>query len=130
MSKKFKEWHTVKEKLHKETKKVIVPKEREVYWASIGVNIGHEQDGKGNIFSRPVLVLKRYNKNLFFGIPLSTQIKQGSFFFEFELNGKKSNALIVQGRIYDTKRLENRMGMVSSDDFNDLKKKLKELLDV
>jgi mRNA interferase MazF len=130
MSKKFKEWHTVKEKLHKETKKSIVPKEREVYWASIGVNIGHEQDGKGNIFSRPILVIKGYTKNLFFGVPLSTQIKQGSFFFEFELNGKKSNALIVQSRIYDTKRLENRIGMISNDEFTSLKKQLKELLDV
>jgi mRNA interferase MazF len=69
-----------------------------------------------------------YNKNLFFGVPLSTQIKQGSFFFEFEFNGKKSNALIVQGRIYDTKRLENRMGMIPNETFNNLKKQLKELL--
>jgi len=130
MSKKFKEWHSVKEKLHKETKKTIVPKEREIYWVSVGVNIGHEQDGKGNVFSRPVLVIKRYNKNLFFGVPLSTQIKQGSFFFEFEFNGKKSNALIVQGRIYDTKRLENRMGMIPNETFNNLKKQLKELLNV
>ena len=130
MSKKFKEWHSVKEKLHKETKKTIVPKEREIYWVSVGVNIGHEQDGKGNIFSRPVLVLKVYNKNLFFGVPLSTQIKQGSFFFEFEFNGKKSNALIVQGRIYDTKRLENRMGMIPNETFNNLKEQLKELLNV
>jgi mRNA interferase MazF len=130
MSKKFKEWHSVKEKLHKETKKTIVPKEREIYWVSVGVNIGHEQDGKGNVFSRPVLVIKRYNKNLFFGVPLSTQIKQGSFFFEFDFNGKKSNALIVQGRIYDTKRLENRMGMIPNETFNNLKKQLKELLNV
>ena len=130
MSKNFKEWHSVKERLHKETKKTIVPKEREIYWVSVGVNIGHEQDGKGNIFSRPVLVLKVYTKNLFFGVPLSTQIKQGSFFFEFEFNGKKSNALVVQGRIYDTKRLENRMGMIPNETFNNLKKQLKELLNV
>jgi len=38
------------------------------------------------VFDVADLVIKRYNKNLFFGIPLSTQIKQGSFFFEFEFN--------------------------------------------
>ncbi|MFK5975821.1 MAG: type II toxin-antitoxin system PemK/MazF family toxin [Sulfurovum sp.] len=130
MAKEFQAWHTVKEKLHTKTKKNIIPKEREVYWASVGVNIGHEQDGKGNIFSRPVLIVKKYNNHLFFGIPLSTQIKQGSFFFEFELNGKKSNALIVQGRIYDTKRLENRIGMISINNFCNLKLKFKKLLDM
>ena len=54
---------------------------------------------------------------MFFGIPLSTQLKQGDFFFEFELSGVKSNALVVQGRLFDTKRLENKIGMMNKDDF-------------
>ena len=96
----------------------------------MGKNIGFEQDGKGEIFSRPVLIVKRYSKNLFFGVPLSTQIKEGSFFYTFTLKNKQSNALLVQARVYDTKRLENRIGMISKDDFQTLKIKLKDLLDV
>ena len=130
MSKEFEKWNDIKIKIDGKTKKIVIPKQREVYWASIGVNIGHEQDGKGDIFSRPVLVIKRYSKNMFFGIPLSTKIKEGSFFYEFELNNNKSNALLVQARLYDTKRLENRIGMISNNDFINLKVKLKELLDV
>lgn len=130
MCKEFDKWNNIKIDLHNKTNKIVTPKDREIYWASIGVNIGFEQDGKGEILSRPVLIVKKYSKNMFFGIPLSTKIKKGSFFFEFELNDKKSNALLVQGRLYDTKRLENRIGMINKNDFLNLKIKLKELLDV
>ncbi|MEA3330297.1 MAG: type II toxin-antitoxin system PemK/MazF family toxin [Campylobacterota bacterium] len=129
MSKNFKNWHILKESLHNRKKEQYF-KERDIFWASIGVHIGYEQDGKGKIFSRPVLVVKKYSKNIFFGVPLSTQIKEGSFFFAFKLNTKQSNALLVQGRVYDIKRLENKIGKISQDDFKELKVKLGELLNV
>ncbi len=127
--KNFDKWNALKITLHNNKKEQFF-KERDIFWASIGVNIGFEQDGKGEIFSRPVLIVKKYSKNIFFGIPLSTQIKEGSFFFDFELEGQKSNALLVQARIYDAKRLENKIGKISHDDFERLKMKLGELLEL
>jgi mRNA interferase MazF len=128
MSKQFDAWNQLKTILHNSDKELYF-KERDIFWASIGINIGYEQDGKGEIFSRPVLVVKKYSRNLFLGIPLSTQIKQGSF-FTFELNGNDSNALLVQARIYDVKRLENKIGKISAEEFKRLKIKLKELLEL
>lgn len=125
----FSKWNCLKEKLHSRNKEQYF-KERDVFWASIGINIGYEQDGKGEIFSRPVPIVKKYGKNIFFGIPLSTQIKEGSFFFSFDLNLQKSNALLVQGRTYDSKRLENKIGKISQKDFMKLKIKLRELLNL
>jgi len=127
--KKFDEWNEVKKQLDVRVKN-ITPKDREVYWASIGENVGFEQNGKGEIFSRPVLIVKRFSKNMFFGVPLSTQSRDGSFFYEFELNGAKSTALVVQGRLFDTKRLENRIGMITKEDFANIKTRLRDLLDV
>jgi len=129
MVKEFYKWYTLKEQLHNGKKEQYF-KERDIFWASIGVNIGYEQDGKGEIFSRPVLVVKKYNKNIFFGVPLSTKIKDGTFFFTFTLNEKLSSALLVQGRIYDTKRLENKIGKIEQKDFELLKVKLGKLLNV
>lgn len=129
MAKEFYKWYMLKEQLHN-TEKEQYFKERDVFWASIGVNIGYEQDGKGEIFSRPVLIIKKYNKNIFFGVPLSTKIKDGTFFFTFSLNDKPSNALLVQCRIYDTKRLENKIGKIAQKDFEALKIKLRKLLNV
>ena len=128
--KRYNEWNQIKIKINAKTKKIITPKEREVYWASIGENIGNEQNGKGDIFSRPVLIIKRFSRSMFFGVPLSTQTKEGNFFYNFTFLDKPSNALVVQGRIFDTKRLENRIGMIDKDDFENIKKSLKELLDV
>jgi len=127
--KKFNEWNEVKKEIDIREKSVIF-KERDIFWASIGENVGFEQNGKGDIFSRPVLIVKRFSRNMFFGIPLSTQLKQGDFFFEFELSGVKTNALIVQGRLLDTKRLENKIGMMAKDDFENLKIRVRELLNV
>lgn len=129
MSKKFSEWNELKIQLHNNKKEQYF-KERDIFWVSIGVNIGFEQDGKGEIFSRPVLIVKKYGKNIFFGIPLSTQLKEGSFFFDFELDGQKSSALLVQARIYDAKRLENKIGKLSVEDFKRLKIKPGELLEL
>jgi len=33
--------------------------------ASLGKNIGYEQDGNGSGFSRPVLVVKKFNNQMF-----------------------------------------------------------------
>jgi mRNA interferase MazF len=129
MSKKFDDWNEIKKDIDIR-EKIITPKEREVYWVSIGENIGYEQNGKGDIFSRPVLILKRFSRNIFFGIPLSTQTKEGNWFYNFTFLDNPTNAIVVQGRLYDTKRLENRLGMIGKDDFVNIKKKMRELLDV
>ena len=127
--KKFNEWNEVKKRIDNKTK-ISIPKEREVYWTCIGENVGFEQNGKSKLFTRPVLVLKRFNKHIFFGIPLSTQIKEGNFFFTFTLNDTLSNALLVQGKLFDIKRLEKKIGMISKDEFIELKTRFRELLDV
>ena len=129
MNEEFDKWNEVKKKLAKKDNKIYF-KERDVFWASIGINIGFEQNGKGEIFSRPVLILKKYSKDIFLGIPLSTQIKEGSFFFIFELNNNLSNALLVQSRLYDAKRLENKIGMISKIDFESLKVKFRSLVNL
>lgn len=126
--KKFDEWNEVKKQVHSRNN-IIHFKEREVYWASIGENVGFEQNGKGSDFSRPVLIIKKLNNHLFFGVPLSTQNRSGSFFYEFELQPNKiSTALLVQAKVYDVKRLDQKIGMIQKDDFEKLNVKLKELL--
>ena len=120
----------VKKSLDKKSNKIVIPKEREVYWISIGQNIGYEQNGKGDILSRPILVLKKFPKQLFFGIPLSTSIKKGDFFYNFEYLGKKQCGLLVQGRVFDGKRLGMKIGKINEKDFQKLKNKWKKLFNI
>ncbi len=128
MDKKFNDWNEVKKRVNQKSE-IITFKQRDIYWANMGQNIGFEQNGKGNDFMRPVLVFRKLSKHIFFGIPLSTQPKEGSFFYNFSfLEGKHSNALLVQMKMYDVKRLDRRLGMISKDDFEKLELKMKGLM--
>ena len=126
--KDYNRWNEVKKNINNK-KEAIYFKEREIYWANIGTNIGFEQDGKGDDFTRPILIFKKFSKGMFFGIPLSTQRKKGSFFFEFIFKDDKvSTALLVQTKMYDVKRLDKKIGKISVEDFNKLKIEFKELI--
>ena len=100
-------------------------KERDIVFIKMGKNIGYEQDGKGEEFLRPVVIYKIFNKNLFLGIPLTTQQKEIKYYFEFEYQtkGKKrvlNSAILSQIRVFDTKRVKYKSGVISKQDFEKL----------
>ncbi|PID34747.1 MAG: hypothetical protein CR971_01625 [candidate division SR1 bacterium] len=45
--------------LHSQSGKKTFINMREIWYVSLGNNIGYEEDGKGNDYKRPVLVLKK-----------------------------------------------------------------------
>ena len=121
-------WNKVKKGTEKENIKIYY-KERDIFWTRLGENIGFEQNGKGDEFQRPVIVLKRYTNDIFLGIPLSTTKRDGSFFFQFSfLENKISTALLVQHKLYSKKRLIKKIGMINKNDFQNLKIKLYDLI--
>jgi len=125
---KYDEWSKVKRKIDSK-EKLITYKERDIFWANIGENIGFEQNGKGSDFMRPILVFRKFTNKMFLGIPLSTQLRDGSFFFQFQfLEDKKSTALLVQTKMFDVKRLDRRIGMINKDDFKNMEIKMKKLM--
>ena len=76
-----------------------------------------------------MLVLKRLTKEIFFGVPLSTTSREGTFFYNFEfLEGVQSSALLVQTKLFSSKRLLNKIGMIKKEDFENLRKKLNDLI--
>ena len=132
MTKEFDEWNEVKKSVQQE-RKIRHFKEREIFYLKMGHNVGFEQNGKGENFVRPVIILKKFNKSMFYGVPLSSQIKEGLFYYNFSFlrnNQKNKNiALLSQMRLYSANRLLNKIGMISKEDFVELKDKLKGLLD-
>ena len=50
-------------------------KERDIWWCSIGVNIGDEIDGKNELFHRPVLILKKFSSELCLVAPTSAMAR-------------------------------------------------------
>lgn len=123
MQKDFDGWHPVKKNLNND-ENLLMFKERDVWWCSIGVNVGHEQDGKGDFFNRPVLVIKKFNHRLFWGVPLTTQIKDVQHYHRFELKGRTQCAMLTHLRLYDSQRLGNRLHRLSENEFKKIKGKL------
>lgn len=117
MKKDFQKWCSIKQKLHNKKIQAIYFRKKEIWWCSIGCNIGFEQDGKNAHFERPVLILWKINRYLFFGIPLSTVIKDHEYYIEYRYKDKTYAALILQARVFSSKRLSRRIGALKRKEF-------------
>lgn len=129
--KNFDTWNELKKQQDKKDRlqHPVYCKEREIWWLSLGLNIGDEEDGKGEFFERPIIVVKKFNNNLFWGCALSTKIKDGNpYYLKVSTKEGEQSVIISQLRLYDTKRLQEKMGVVGKDDFNKIKTAIKGLL--
>jgi len=104
-------------------------KEREVWWCALGVNVGHEEDGKGQDFSRPVLIVRKFG-TLFYAVPLSTTTRRGPFYHPFTYKPERgeSVALLSHMRALDSRRLIRKDGMASTQEFQAIRAALLALL--
>jgi len=124
-------WNEIKKALSQENK-ILHFNQKEIFMTYVGKNIGFEQNGdKKQNFLRPVLVYKKFSKNLFLGIPLTTTQRDGKFYHSFIFKEDKiSTALLSQIKLVDSKRCKYRMGQIKDEDFKKLILKFKKLTDV
>ncbi|HEY5442019.1 MAG TPA: type II toxin-antitoxin system PemK/MazF family toxin [Candidatus Saccharimonadales bacterium] len=115
-SKDYTTWHTRKTLINSSSSQVYFY-EREVWWVAIGQNVGDEEDGKGHSFARPVLILRKFNRSLFYGLPLSTAQKRGKYYYGLTIRGKRNVALLSHMRDYDSKRLIDRLAVISETEY-------------
>ena len=103
---------------------------REIWLAATGINIGFEEDGKGENFLRPVVIFRKFNRAIFWALPLTSTLKDSPFNYVFSFNedGSKSSVLLSQIKLMDAKRLFNKIGTVNKVDFEQIKEKLKALM--
>ena len=126
--KDFDTWNKVKQSIELRKNPPLF-KEREIWWCSIGVNIGFEAIGKGKEVNRPVLVLDNHNSHTFFGLPLGSARNPDSIHhFPLSFNGRHGSIFITQGRTFSSKRLTNRMGALPENIFEDILQKFKDSL--
>lgn len=119
-TKNYRKWMGVKKSLNSKVK-IREINEGDVVWVGIGENVGVEIDGKSDKYSRPVIVLKKHSKYCFTGVPLTSRTHVGSWYMQFEFQGKIQTAVLVQTRLIDTRRVYNRMGKLSKSDYNRVK---------
>lgn len=122
-------WNTQKKNIHAK-EKVPYFHDREIWYSSFGINVWVEQNGKGEYFLRPLVVIKKLNRHSFYALPLTSVDKSRSIhhveidWFESE---KRSFASLAQLKIVSSKRLIEKKGMVTKEDYKRLLEKIKEL---
>ena len=120
-------WNVKKKAISQSNNKIFF-KERDICFISMWKNVRFEQNGKWSAFSRPVAIIKKFNNEIFRGVPLSTKLKEGDYYFQFTANNIVQCAILSQLRLFDGQRLLSKIGVVSQQDFSDMKQKIKSLL--
>lgn len=123
--KDFDRWNILKQTLDK--RDPLLFEEGDIRWCHLGVNIGHEQDGGGETFARPVLVYKKINNTTCIIIPLSTR-KPRPDEVSLQMNKRWAVFLIHQIRLIDSKRLNVKIGKLDNETYLKIQKVVHRIL--
>ena len=129
MEKAFDVWNEIKKSVHEKPDNFGVH-EREIWWLSLGVNVGVEIDGKSKNFERPVLILRKFNREMAWVLPMTSNGRDQRFYEKYFFGGKEYFVVLTQIRTVSTKRFLRKIGMMSKDDFERMKQKLVEFIQV
>ncbi|PIR84992.1 hypothetical protein COU15_03090 [Candidatus Kaiserbacteria bacterium CG10_big_fil_rev_8_21_14_0_10_45_20] len=127
MQKDFDGWNTVKKKTNKEASRLYTV--REIWWCQFGINIGTEQDGSGERFLRPAVILRGFGPDACLVVPLTKSQRTHPLRFPVGIvDEKEARANLSQIRVIDTKRLVEKIGFLDKDIFKSLKKTVRDIL--
>lgn len=104
---------------------------REVWWCSLGVNVGAEIDGKNESFERPVIIMRVYNKETMLVLPTTSKARSDKFHFALEVETQDSKTKkmyiktvyvkLTQARMISNKRLIRKIAVIGEVDFAKIK---------
>lgn len=126
MEKYFNKWNEVKKQTHDERPRLYTV--REVWWCRLGVNIGTEQDGKGELFLRPAVILRGFGPDACLVVPLTTSPREHALRVSVGvIEGEQARANLSQIRVVDTRRLVEKVGFLETEAFSKLRKAARDL---
>jgi len=127
--KNFLEWIGIKAKLDSLESPVPYVSRGQIWWASLGENVGFEINGKNEFFTRPVIIYRKLAHGFYFVIPTTTKPKIGTWYVPFKQKGVSTVACLHQARAIDYRRLHRSLGEVDDVDFARIRKGFLHLYD-
>jgi len=110
MEKDFDRWNGIKKATDAAEAARLYFREGEIWWVRLGKNIGYETNGKSGEFTRPVIILKKYNQYSFLALPLTTAPKPNPYRLPIGMvDGRNAFATLSQLRNIDSKRLVKKI---------------------
>lgn len=120
----FEKWNKLKQELQQSNNNPPIFKTGEIWFVYLGLNLGYEEYGKGELFLRPVLILRKFNKYLFFCVPFTSKLRISKYNLKININGKDQTLLLSQSRAISSRRLLYLKGKVDSHQLNKIKENL------
>lgn len=93
-----------------------------ICWCYLGVNVGTEQDGTGENFARPALILDLLGPNQAFILPFTSRIKKGRSYMQVMVKGNPETLIINQPRAIDMKRLGYYLDEVNDEQLQNIRR--------
>jgi mRNA interferase MazF len=128
MHKDFDRWNEKKKNIDRWTFTQFV--HREVWWCSLGVNIGREENGNDEFLERRVLVLNKFNEDMVLAIPMTSTVRKTPYHFPIPYNGTKVALILSQLRLVSTKRLTRRMFRIPDPLFDEVRAAVQRMIAV
>lgn len=101
---------------------------REIWWCRLGLNIGFEQDGSGEEFLRPCIIVRGFGQRVCMVVPLTKSLNKHPLRIPLgNIDGKSASALLSQIRSIDTRRLVEKIGFLDKEKFEELRKNARNL---
>lgn len=119
--KRFLEWIGLKEKLHNSEHVPPLVSHGDIWWVSIGENVGSEINGKNSLFSRPAIIYKKLAHGFYFVIPTTTKARVGTWYVPFRHQEQDMVACLHHARSIDHRRLSTKLGTLDDEDFQRVK---------
>lgn len=124
MNKDFDSWNELKKKLQDREIR-FHPRKRDIWWCSLGANIGSEQDGKHELFERPVLIIKVFNRDMVRILPLTSRIKDDHNHVSIIYRSRIQSAILSHVMTVSTKRLWKTDHRIDREQFRLIVEKLR-----
>ncbi|MFA5184088.1 MAG: type II toxin-antitoxin system PemK/MazF family toxin [Patescibacteria group bacterium] len=129
IEKDFFGWAKLKPRIHYfRNENEIYFKTREIWWASLGINIGYEQDGKHDKYERPVLILRKFGGGALWVLPLTSKNKLDRFYYNFRSGRDTYSIILSQLRLISSKRLSRKIMTMPEQEFWEVIRSIKNLL--
>jgi mRNA interferase MazF len=130
MQKDFDNWNEKKKNINEAGESKLYHA-RELWWCSLGMNVGSEEDGTGKEYERPILILKGLGPKICIVLPLTTSKSRHPMrvpIGTIDSAGKENSVIISQIKVIDTKRLIDRIGFLDTEKFEEVRKTIKGIL--
>ncbi len=124
MQKDFDNWNKLKKSINKkEVDEEFNFHRGDIWWTTLGVNIGKEIDGKNETFERPVLILKVINKHTLYILPLTSK---DHFIDKYHLKvnyeeGGSGVVVFSQVKVISSSRLLRKLSRISKHELEEVR---------